>query len=399
VIGLYQSLNPGFAGVFFIPGLEENESWFSTVRVTYPMAEAGHTTVDQLLPGELRDLSVRVQRNCDIADARHAGNDTLCIYLLKMREFYRWMRRLPYSVALDREEVGDWVIRQERLWEDLEERDLEPLPLGKAHYDPFDHESINRRLDPHGLVYGAGYGRGARPLFFLGKLVSREDFEGYRIYVVGEEEARDLVAPPAMSRGDLIFVRTESIRRMLHEMIEAWQFRGAPADDALSRALSAYGHAPGDERSFQAMVDSEVESAVWHEVGEVLAGRLLGPAWQELVLEVAGTREERVMRAVRDHLADSLTTLPALLEGGSDGALHFHFANLGGMRGTLAPHLRKAYEAWLETGSLDPLKSVVAPSREHWLAVARRLLDEQPELWPISDAEISSLCLDTVSCP
>ncbi len=399
MIGLYQPLNPGTAGVFFVPGLEQNEGVVLDGQGAETMAHAGHTTVDRLLPGELRDLSVRVQRNCDIADARHAGNDTLCVYLLKMREFYRWMRRLPYSAALDREEVGDWVIRQERLWEDLEERDLEPLPLGRTHYDPFDHESINRWLDPHGLVYGAGYGRGARPLFFLGRLVSREDFEGYRIYVVGEEAARDLVAPPAMSRGDLIFVRTESIRRMLHEMIEAWQFRGAPADDALSRALNAYGHASGDDRSFQAMVDSEVESAVWHEVGEVLAGRLLGPAWQALVLEVAGTRGERVMRAVRDHLADSLTTLPALLQGGSDGALHFYFANLGGMRGTLAPHLRKAYEAWLETGSLDALKRLVAPSREHWLAVARRLLNEGPESWPISDAELPSLCPDAVSCP
>ena len=36
-----------------------------------------------------RDLIQTVQRNCHIADARHAGDYTLCVYLLKMREFYR----------------------------------------------------------------------------------------------------------------------------------------------------------------------------------------------------------------------------------------------------------------------------------------------------------------------
>lgn len=31
-----------------------------------------------------------VQRNCHVADARHAREMTLCNYLLEMREFYRW---------------------------------------------------------------------------------------------------------------------------------------------------------------------------------------------------------------------------------------------------------------------------------------------------------------------
>jgi hypothetical protein len=360
------------------------------------MREAGNSTPTLLHGEQLRDLCLQVQRNCDIADAQYAGNDTLCTYLLKMREFYRWLRRLPYSAALNRDEVGDWVIRQERRWEELQDKSLEPLPLGESRFDPFDHEAVNRSLDAYGMVYGAGYGRGARPLFFLGALVSREDFDGYRIYVVGEEAARDLSAPPAMSQGELIFVRRESIRRMLHETMEAWQLRGAP-DDAMARALRAYGHEPGDEQTLEVMVDAEVESAVWHEVGEVLAGRLLGPGWQERVLEVCGTRGERVMRAVRDHLADSLTTLPALLQDGPSGALHFYFANLSGMRAMLVPQLRQAYEQSVRDGSLEPLKRLVAPLREHWLGVARRLLEEPPESWPVKDSDLALLCPDFVS--
>jgi len=352
------------------------------------------TTKPWLQDAQLSNLRQSVQRNCDIADARYAGNDTLCTYLLKMREFYRWEQGLPYAARLERGAVGDWVVAREQRWEALENQDLSPLSLGDSRYDPFDHEAINHRLDAHGLVYGAGYGRGARPLFFLGTLESREDYEDYRIYVVGDEAARDLSSPPAMSRGELIFVRRESVRRMVFEMIEAWQMRKAPADDSLGRALAAYGHTPGDDSSLEAMVDSEVESAVWHEVGEVLAGRLLGPVWQDRVLEVAGSRGERVMRAVRDHLADCLTTLPALLSDAPAGALHFYMANLGGMRAVLFPQLREAYEAWVQGGAQEDLRRLIAPAREHWLRVANRLLCEPPETWPVSDEALPSLCPD-----
>ena len=42
---------------------------------------------------DIKQLSDTVQLNCHISDARHAGNYTLCIYLLKMREFYRWEKK------------------------------------------------------------------------------------------------------------------------------------------------------------------------------------------------------------------------------------------------------------------------------------------------------------------
>jgi len=348
-------------------------------------------TSEVSLSGELGNLRAAVQRNCDIADAQFAGNYSLCTYLLKMREFYRWERRLPFSAALDRQAVGDWVSERERDWEALEGLSPETLALEGRRHDPFDQEGLNRTLGSHGLVYGAGLGRGARPLFFLGRLLRREDFEGYRVYVVGEEEARDLVSPPAMSRGDEIFVRRESLRRLLFEMIEAWQIRGAPSGDALARALDAYGYAPDAEATLEAMTDAEVESAVWHEVGEVLAGRILGQAWKDRVLEVAGTRHELVARAVRDHLADCLTTLPALLADGAPGPIHFYFANFTGMRALLFPQLREAYESWVNGAPLEVLKAPIPPAREHWLAVARRFLEEPPDEWPVQDDRLAVL--------
>lgn len=340
----------------------------------------------------LNVLREAVQRNCDIADARYAGNYTLCTYLLKMREFYRWEQKLPFAMTLDHHQVGDWVTARERSWEALEDLKPEALPWAAERFDPFaDQDELNRLLDPHGHVYGAGLGRGARPLYFLGRLIRQEDYENYRVYVVGTESARDLVSPPAMSRAGQIFVRTESMQRLLFELVEAWNLRGAPADDALALALRAYDYQAEDINSLDRMVAGEIEAAIWHEIGEIAAGRELGSGWQERLMSVAGQRQEWVMRAVRDHLADTLVTLPVLLDQGSEGSLHFFFANLTGMRLHLFPQLRAAYEEWRSGAPLGVIKAWIQPGREHWQRLAALLLQQPPETWPISDAELESL--------
>ncbi|MEZ5447490.1 MAG: hypothetical protein R3E95_10555 [Thiolinea sp.] len=50
---------------------------------------------------------------------------------------------------------------------------------------------------------------------FLGELTERVEEGDYTILVAGREWARDLEAPPAMSQGRQIFIRRESLRRLL----------------------------------------------------------------------------------------------------------------------------------------------------------------------------------------
>ena len=61
------------------------------------------------MPALPQPLLCAVQHNCDVSDAQHAGSYTLCIYLMHMREYFRWHQQLGLEVVLGVVEVGEWV--------------------------------------------------------------------------------------------------------------------------------------------------------------------------------------------------------------------------------------------------------------------------------------------------
>jgi len=90
--------------------------------------------------------------------------------------------------------------------------------------------------------------------------------------------------------------------------------------------------------------------------------------------QLASRHAELLVRAVRDHLADCLVTLPTLIEREAIGSLHFYLANLSGLRRALFPALPRAYEGWLEHRDPAPLADLVARAEAHWLNTARQLV-------------------------
>jgi hypothetical protein len=79
-----------------------------------------------------------VQTNCDIADARHARDVSLCTYLLGMREFYRWEHQLPYGASPPRDQVGRWIAEREARWEQIADADFVAVPVAGREFDAFD---------------------------------------------------------------------------------------------------------------------------------------------------------------------------------------------------------------------------------------------------------------------
>lgn len=321
----------------------------------------------------MHKLCLAVQRNCHISDARYAGEYSLCTYLLKMREYYRWEKGLGPTAKLPNGEVGNWVNHREQLWARVENDSFEPLNLCGQQFDPFDDDGINRDLLRQGLVYSGGYGRFGKPHFFLGRVLRVEACEDHMVVVSGEEYARDLSAPPAMTRGKTIFVRRESLRAMIWERVEEWRWK--QRDNAMARAMAYYDIERDLERALDQITDNELETAVLHELGELIASELLGTAWEELLLGVVRTPAEVTARAVRDQLADCLSTLPALLALENLPAIHFYFASLSGVRKQLSPGLTHAYQRLVESGDLSELKRSVSPGWRQWLSVAKDLLE------------------------
>ena len=324
------------------------------------------------MSSEIDVLIGDVQHNCHIADARHGSDYGLCTYLMKMREFYRWEMGLGYAQRLDKDAVGDWLSQREAVWGELEQEDYRPLRIGGESHDPFDVESVNRVLREYQLVYSGGLGQSGRAQFFLAELLDYEQGEdGFELWVGQREVARGLHAPPAMTRGRTIFLRRESLRQFLWEKYESWLW--SRPDNAMGRALACYPFEQDVELALDRMTADEMPVIRAHEVGEYRAGKILGPEWEHLLLTVLGTPAELMLRAVRDHLADCLETLPMVLQGGSVASLHTFIGNLGHMRKAIFPSLSSAYEAWT-SGDERILAELPHKAAAHWQGVAERAL-------------------------
>ncbi|MBK7474311.1 MAG: hypothetical protein IPI73_30225 [Betaproteobacteria bacterium] len=132
---------------------------FAAASTDFADARAAPAGTVTTTPGFAR-LVQAVQANCDISDARHARDMTLCNYLLDMREFYRWECGRPFAETLARADVGQWIARREALWETLEDADFVPLPVMGA-----GHRAVCRGGGQRGAgAGGAGLRRRDRPL-------------------------------------------------------------------------------------------------------------------------------------------------------------------------------------------------------------------------------------------
>src|SRR3569833_1631509 len=306
---------------------------------------------------ELSALIDTVQKNCTIVDVCHARDMTMCTFLLEMREYYRWEKEIPSGARLPKDELGDWLNARESLRDTVEEEDLAPQPPNEAGIDPFEADDINRTLIPQGQDNSSGLGHFRKPHFVLAELKRAEMRDGVQVLVAGCEYARDLIAPPAAMRGGAIFLRMDAVRRLLWNKYEEWQWK--EKDTALGRAFAHYDFDRDTERSHDHMAEAESEAMILHEISETRTETQQGEDRNAMLGHLNSRHAELLARAVRDHLAECLVTLPTLLEREAIGSVLFYLAYLSGLRRALFPALPQAFEAWLGNGATARLTSVV----------------------------------------
>ena len=335
-------------------------------------------------------LAQTVQQNCNISDAQFAGNYSMCIFLLKMREYYRWENEIPLSHRLETQQVGDWIVARETKWEDIQDQQFQGLSLNGEEFDPFDSKTINQQLLPLGYVYSSGYGLFNKPHFFLAQLSHIEQHQDVTVYSSSCEFARDLVAPPAMSQNKEIFIRGEPLRRVIWEKIEEWRLK-RDADAPLAKVLRYYLIENGidpvladiSSEQFERLLDNisanETTNMIFHELGETVAGKILGQAWEEMLFQMPRSVTQFTLRAVRDHLADCHVALPQLLDSNNIASLHFYFANFTGIRRHIFPELYSAYQQWTadDTQQLrdnNILRQQVVAGQSRWKQTAKDIV-------------------------
>ncbi len=335
-------------------------------------------------------LAADVQRNCHISDAQFAGNYTLCIFLLKMREYYRWEQGIPLSQPLPKTPLGNWLVAREESWDELEYENFSTLKINGESFGPFDNKAINQHLIPEGYVYSGGYGLYHKPCFFLARLDKLERKNGTMLHIASKELARDLAAPPAMLQGKDIFIRRESLRRFIWEKIEE-QSQHKSTQTPMARALSHYENLD-IESTLDRMTENEVETLILHETGEDMAYELIGDEWEQLLLSLPRSRSEFLLRAVRDNFADCASTLPELIKRDNVTALHFYFANFTGMRKEIFPAASNAYHHWLDSGSFSRLLAACREGQQHWQQAMQKILKTFQSQPGQLTADIENIC-------
>ena len=320
---------------------------------------------------DIQKLTNTVQLNCHISDARYAGNYTLCVYLLKMREFYRWEKQHTFSAKLSKDHIGHWLTGREELWEELEDDDYHQIVVNDIEHDPFGSERINEFLISNNLIYSGGYGVKNKPHFFLAELETKKTFNGYTIYISGKEFARDLTSPPAMSHNKTIYIRRESFKRLIWERTDEWRWN--KPENAMARAIRCYDFDNDLDKALTEMTNNELDAAILHEIGEIQAGEKLD-GWHQMMSDITFTQAEIMARAVRDHYADTLHTLPTLIENNNQASIHFYFANLTNMRKHIFPSLMDAYNKWCNDANTSTIEKTVTAAVDHWQNVAREML-------------------------
>jgi hypothetical protein len=305
-------------------------------------------------------LIEQVRHNCSISDCRYAGTYSVCGLALRLRDLYKWEKGLEPWVEEDSSVVLKWIGEKEDEWDQLEEQAFAGILVAGKTYDPFDADGINATLAPQGLFYGAGYVQGLKPSFLLAELLETRQVEGFPVYVLGKEHARDLLTVPALSQGNSILIRKESAKIFLWNLIF---FLKKSSKEALKFALETYGipnhHPQALKEHFARICEDEVEAYIYHEVGELKDSDFDRDVWRSLLASFPGTIIEFFVRALKDILADTndYGKLRYIVRERKAASLALYAAFLDGLRRLLFPELLEAFTEFRQTGNWECVES------------------------------------------
>ncbi len=302
---------------------------------------------------ELNTLIRDIQHNCNISDARDHGTYTMCTMVLKLRNLYKWEKDLQPWEEPEPTALLDWIEAKENYWATIAGEPFRNLSIAGKILAPLELEEVNAALLDEKVLYGAGFGRSMKTVFFLAEIVEHRLTEGCPIIVLGKEWAKEMASPFAMVQDGLIIIRKESLRFFFwDQMLEV----RSSCRSTIRQALQPYGvfkNGTLDRESFKAELDNIVEGEmnlfIYHEIGEILQTTLSSESLRAIIGHFPGTVIEYVGRAVKDILADTHPKglLAHIVGERRDSSLGFYLSLLDGLRERLFPEIRVAWQRFL----------------------------------------------------
>jgi len=211
-----------------------------------------------------------------------------------------------------------------------------------------------------------------KPTFFLAECAESSSVGGLRIDVVNRELARDIFMTPAMRRGEQIFARRSCMLFFLWDHI----LEAPPsAREAVEFGLARYGVGLDEIRRnaarladlLERIAGRELETWVYHEIGEVLETGFDSGLWQEMVSAYANTPVEIFARVLKDVLADTHSggLLGHIVQNRVESSLGFYVAFQRAISRAVFPEIREAFFRFRQTGDWSLIEAARESGRRN----------------------------------
>ncbi|MDH3328657.1 MAG: hypothetical protein OEM01_05435 [Desulfobulbaceae bacterium] len=336
------------------------------------------------------ELIQTIQHNCDISDARDNGIYSICMLVLKLRNLYKWEQGIEPWDEPEPADLLNWIDTKENYWEKIIDEPFLPISLNGSAADPYDVAAVNELFAGRKILYGSGFGRSLKSIFFIADIIKEDSVEDIPVFILGREWAKELSSPFAMLQDGTIIIRREPLRFFFWDQIQ--EIRSS-SKASLHHALKIYdiltdGHLSQEKfrDRLDTIVDNEIPIFIYHEVGEKMQQSFDSHTLRKIISIFPDSAIEYVSRAVKDILADTHPQgmISYIIRERREASLGFFVGFLAGLRKELFPQLTDSFNAFLENRDWQMIEDARRHCREENLKIAEKitnivqLIDNEP---------------------
>ncbi len=346
-----------------------------------------------------------IRHNCNISDARDHGIYTMCTMVLKLRNLYKWENCLQPWQEPEPADLLDWIEAKENFWATIGDESYRQLHINGSVCKPDNSVVVNTYFHDKQMVYGAGYGRSMKAVFFLADRIEQRTVAGLPVVILGKETAREMAAPFAMTQEGVIYIRKDPLRFFLWDYIQELR---SSSRGSIRHALQLYGLLQDGQLQQQkfkdtldTIVEAELDLFIYHEVGEVLQTILDSLTLQKIVAQFPGSVYELVSRSIKDILADTHPhgLLSHCISEERATSLSFYVGFLDGLRKQLFPEMESALETFRTDQNWRGIEQARSKCRERTLRYAEKIRTISQYIGHASDDHIRNLLNDQILLP